>query len=480
MGENLLRWGSGVVLTVAVVASVAADSAPKPTAPTPPTLDDARKLAASAGKALVLEFSTDWCSACKVFEQQTLPDPNVQAALANVMFVRYDAEAAPGDEAARRYKVHVFPTFIAVDENGVDALRTQGAADATGFVAWLGDARAATETEASVRTSLSAKPADPSVAIAAARWYASRARTKEALAQYDRLAKITAASKEQRAEAARTAKHLRRTEQWKQTLIADSFANITRDPGSTTADELAIATVGSGADAKSIRAAIKAALDATSNPDVLNDLIYVALAAGITDEALRAAERMVKAKRTPQLMDTFAETLHANGNKTKALAIEDEALAMPNGSLAALKRNRVRFASGTGDAEEVLRIRARASELWARLAVADQLPDRVPVAAAERKPVEIVRADDELVAYQKALGEASRALAKACRASSGAEMEGAVRLKFDASGAIIVSSIMLDASAPAGLRTCLAKEIATLKLKVPKRTTKVTLPIEFR
>lgn len=170
MGEHLLRWGSGVVLTVAVVASVAADSAPKPTAPAPPTLDDARKLAASAGKALVLEFSTDWCSACKVFEQQTLPDSSVQAALANVMFVRYDAEAAPGDEAARRYKVHVFPTFIAVDENGVAALRTQGAADATGFVAWLGDARAATETEASVRTSLSAKPADPSVAIAAARW----------------------------------------------------------------------------------------------------------------------------------------------------------------------------------------------------------------------------------------------------------------------------------------------------------------------
>ena len=195
MGQYRLRWGSGIVLSVAVVASVAADSAPKPTAPAPPTLDDARKLAASAGKALVLEFSTDWCSACKVFEQQTLPDASVQAALSNVVFVRYDAEAAPGDEAARRYKVHVFPTFIAVDENGVAALRTH---------------------------------------------------------------------------------------------------------------------------------------------------------------------------------------------------------------------------------------------------------------------------------------------AKACRASSGAEMEGAVRLKFDASGEIIVSSTMLDASAPAGLRTCLAKEIATLKLKVPKRTTKVTLPIEFR
>jgi hypothetical protein len=214
---------------------------------------------------------------------------------------------------------------------------------------------------------------------------------------------------------------------------------------------------------------------------VLNDLIYVALAAGIHDEAVRAAERMVKAKRTVSLLDTYAETHHTNGDKAKALAREDEALAMPKtSSTSGLQRNRARFATGTGDSEEVMRLRARASELWSRLAMADQLPNRVPIAAAERKPREVISPDDELVAYQKMLDDTSRALAKACRASSGSEMEGHVRLKFDAAGEIISHSIMLDESAPPALRKCLAKEIGTLKMKVLKRTTKLTLPIEFR
>jgi thioredoxin-related protein len=479
MRRLVLRWGSGIALTVAAVASVAADGAPKPT--TPPKLDDAIKQAASAGKSLVVEFSTDWCSACKIFEKRTLPEPNVQTALTEVMFVRYDAEAAPGIEAAKRYGVHVYPTFVAVDQAGMAVLRVEGALGATNFVEWVGKARAAGETEATMRASLAAKPADPKVAIGAARWFMSRTRTREALEQFDRLAKLPAATGAQRAEASRTARHIRRIEQWKQSLLADTFAAIARDPVNITADELAIATVNSGADVKSVRAAIKSALAAHAEADQLNDRIYVALAAGIHDEAVRAAERMVAAKRTPQLLDTYAETLYKSGDTTKALAIQDEALAMPDGAgLASLERNRARFAAGTGESDEVIRLRARTDNLWNRLAAADDLSARVPIAAAEGRSTAKANADDELVTYRKLLVETSHALAKACRASSGSEMEGHVRLKFDASGEIISHSIMLDESAPAALRKCLAKELSTLKLKVPKRTTKETLAIEFR
>lgn len=481
MGQQLARWGSGIAITVAVVASVAADSAPQTTTPTPPSLDEALKQAATAGKSLVLEFSTDWCSACKVFEKRTLPDANVQTALGDVMFVRYNAEAAPGTEAARRFDVHAYPTFVAVDEKGTPVLRVEGALGTTSFVDWIGKARAASETEASMRLSLASKPDDPETTIAAARWFSVRARTREALDQYDKLAKLAAATSAQRAEASRTARHIRRIEQWKQSLLADTFAAISRDPANATAEELAIATVSSGADMKSVRTAIKATLDARTDAEELNGLIYVAIAANVVDEAVRAGERMVKIKRAPGLLDTYAEALYKSGDVQKALAIEDEALAMPDGvGLAGLARNRARFASGSGDADEVVRLRARTTDLWRRLAVADDLIDRVPIAAAERRSTAKPAADDELVAYQKLLVETGRALAKACRASSGSEMEGHVRLKFDASGEIITYSIMLDESAPAALRKCLAKELSTLKLKVPKRTTKETIAIEFR
>ncbi len=482
MRERVLCWGSGIGLTVAVVASVAAQSAPGPTtvtAPTP-TIDDAIKQAASAGKPLVIELSTDWCSACKVFEKRTLPDANVQIALGDVMFVRYDGEATPGIEVARKYDVHVYPTFIALDDQGIAVLRVEGALGASSFVQWIRNARAASESEASMRASLANKPSDPSVAISAARWYALRSRTREALGEYDRLAKLATATPTQRAEAARTARHVRRVEQWKQTLLADTFAAIASDPAHVTADELAIATVGSGVDAKSVRAAIKSALDARTDPAELNDLVYVAIAAGLYDEAVRAGERMVKNKRTAELLDTYAEALFKSGDKAKALAIADEALALADAaSKKSLEKNRVRFDAGSGDADEVVRIKTRTKDLWARLSKADELVDRM-IAQAQRRAPSTPEVDDELVAYQKLLAETSRALARACRASSGAEMEGHVRLKFDASGGIISYSIMLDESAPKALRKCLAKELTTLTLKVPKRTTKETLAIEFR
>jgi thiol-disulfide isomerase/thioredoxin len=482
MRELILRWGSGIGLTVAVVASVAAQGAPGPTTvPPSPALDDAIKQAATAGKALVLEFSTDWCSACKIFEKRTLPEASVQTALADVMFVRYNAETSPGMEVARRFDVHSYPTFVAVDENGGVVLRLEGALGATSFVQWIDKARALSETEASMRASLAKKPKDPSVAISAARWYATRARTREALGEYDKLAKLPTATAAQRAEAARTARHIRRIEQWRQTLLADTFAAIARDPANTTADELAIATVGSGADAKSVRTAIKATLDAHTDPEELNGLVYVAISAGVYDEAVRAGERMVAAKRTAGLLDTYAEALYKSGDKAKALAIEDEALGLADAvTKSGLERNRARFDAGTGEADEVLRLRARTKDLWVRLANADQLADRVIARAQRRSEALKTDVNDELVAYQKLLAETSRALAKACRASSGSEMEGYVRLKFDSSGEIISHSIMLDESAPKALRKCLAKELQTLKLQVPKRTTKETLAIEFR
>src|SRR6185437_8211798 len=105
---------------VALVASIGAArlvGAAEPQ-PAPPALDAALDQARSEGRALVVEFGTTWCAPCKILEQEVLPDADVQNALEGVVFVRYDAERAPGVAAARKFEVTGFPTIIAVNGAG--------------------------------------------------------------------------------------------------------------------------------------------------------------------------------------------------------------------------------------------------------------------------------------------------------------------------------------------------------------------------
>src|SRR5690349_17188836 len=80
--------------------------------PPPPAIDDAIAAAAKANKALVLEFGATWCGPCKQFEKDVLPDSYVQTVLKDVMFVRYDVDVSPGIEAAAKYEVEAYPTFL--------------------------------------------------------------------------------------------------------------------------------------------------------------------------------------------------------------------------------------------------------------------------------------------------------------------------------------------------------------------------------
>lgn len=113
----------------------------------PPAIDDAIRAAAAVHKPLIVEFSTTWCGPCLVFDQEVLTGARVQRALRDVMFVDYDAEAAPGRRDAARFRVDSYPTFIVLDRCGAEMTRRRGLLDERLFlelmsVAKKGDAAA--------------------------------------------------------------------------------------------------------------------------------------------------------------------------------------------------------------------------------------------------------------------------------------------------------------------------------------------------
>jgi serine/threonine protein kinase/thioredoxin-related protein/uncharacterized protein HemY len=67
-------------------------------------------------KPMVIDFYTTWCGWCKVLEEKTYPDPDVQEALKMYIPVKINAEIK-GD-LRRKYKVNAFPTLIIVDGQG--------------------------------------------------------------------------------------------------------------------------------------------------------------------------------------------------------------------------------------------------------------------------------------------------------------------------------------------------------------------------
>jgi tetratricopeptide (TPR) repeat protein len=431
--------------------------------PPPPTIDEAIARAKAAGEPLVAEFYTQWCPPCQEFARTTLVDKRVQAALQDVVFVRYDAEAGPGIAAASRYHVASFPTFLAIDASGAVRSRSEGAA--TGeqavqrFLGFLDQAARTTIDEKALRARLAAHPHDAGVQLAAARWYAARGRTSDALAQYDAVATSHEASAAQRATAKLAAKKLRRVARWKQELVAEELDRARSSPASIDEHALALATVDSGAAPADIRAAIANVLAAQTDPIRLNSLLYVALAAGATDEALAAAKQAFADTKDPDLLDTLAECYRAHGDRANALAIEDRALALsgpkPSPELIA---NRARFASGEGESGEITAVRDRVAQTWRRLAHVDDPPSPSDATAPQGDAAKAA-----MTMYMATM-QLGQTVAHACAEEAGSSDGAFARVTLDASGKVTSSSLYLPAGASADLRACITAQLATATL----------------
>jgi len=440
--------------------------------PPPPPIDEAIRRAAVADKPLVLEFSTEWCGACKQFEARTLPDTRVQSALGDIVFVRYDAEKAPGDAAAERYAVTAYPTFLVIDKQGVERARQLGGLEPGPFVDWIAAAPSKIEDEATVVARVKAHPKDATVQLAAARWYVDHALPQEAIAHYDVVSADRGASAAQRAQAWAASARLRRHVRWKQELVAEKLAVVRADPAHATEQDLAIATIDSGVPERDVRALFATVL-AQADPDRVNNLIYSALAAGAKDEALAAAKKMTETLHDGGHLDTLAECYYVGGNQAEALKVEDQAIALSKDPT--LAANRTRFAAGTGKAREVIALDQRVAALWKQLEEVDQ-PSAGPPAPPVNSALQL-RAANRRKQIQAEFALAER-LGQSCRSTSGSAEEAHVRVRLDAQGHVVSSVLMLEPGASDALRKCLTTEIASSVL--PPGDLQVTLFITFR
>ncbi len=110
-------------------------------------LDRELAAAAAAGKTAMLDFSAEWCIACKELEKYTFSDAGVQGALADVVLLRADVTANDESDQAmlKRFRIYGPPTIAFFGTDGAERseLRVIGFMDAARFRDHVARAKAA-------------------------------------------------------------------------------------------------------------------------------------------------------------------------------------------------------------------------------------------------------------------------------------------------------------------------------------------------
>ena len=87
-------------------------------------IDSALSAASQTDKLVLVDFSAEWCAACKVLEAQVFTDASVIEALQNYIFVEVDTDTFP--ESAKTYNVVGMPTLVVLISSGEELYRNVG------------------------------------------------------------------------------------------------------------------------------------------------------------------------------------------------------------------------------------------------------------------------------------------------------------------------------------------------------------------
>lgn len=92
----------------------------------PAELDEAMHNARDQGRVVMIDYSAEWCTACKTFERNVLADPNIQRRLGRVTIIRADVTKTNPDTAdlMRRYDVVGPPTLVFVSPGDGEEIKS--------------------------------------------------------------------------------------------------------------------------------------------------------------------------------------------------------------------------------------------------------------------------------------------------------------------------------------------------------------------
>lgn len=112
-------------------------SQPQSPMPQPKTYAEAISQAKQSGKQVFLYFGTDWCGHCKEMKAKTFSDPQVKTELGR--FIVLIADANKEKQAASKYQVISYPTYLIIDANETELKRAVGFKSPAEFNQWIGD-----------------------------------------------------------------------------------------------------------------------------------------------------------------------------------------------------------------------------------------------------------------------------------------------------------------------------------------------------
>jgi tetratricopeptide (TPR) repeat protein len=146
---------------------------------------EAKKIAESKDKNMILEFYTDWCTWCKRLADSTFTDTSVIRFSMDFVFFRANAEK---DTAlAESYKVNGYPTVILANPRGEEIDRIVGYATAPDFIQDISGYLRGEGTLADLENKLKADTTNLELRFRVGEKYQERKRFDEALFNFNQV-----------------------------------------------------------------------------------------------------------------------------------------------------------------------------------------------------------------------------------------------------------------------------------------------------